>query len=69
MATLKKGDRVQVFQMWTTREEPEGIAELVKWIGREQGVPGADRWWVHFDDDGDDDSAYQRTVWNKDKAA
>ncbi len=69
MAKLQKGDKVQVFQMWKTRTEPEGVASLVVWIGADLQTKGADQWWVHFDEDGDDGSTYYRTVWPKDKVA
>ena len=59
---MKVGDRIKVYQHWVTREKFEDVGILAQFIGQEAGMPGAERWWVTFDDD----TRYFRTVWPQD---
>ena len=66
MPKLKKGDNVRVFQKWVTREDEEGIAELVEFVRWESTNENVACWMVCFHEDFKGEN-YPRTVWSQDK--
>jgi len=66
MKMLKQGQKVKVFQKWTTREDFEDEAVLQQFIktcyNTNKEGSHAELWWVNFPAD-KDSSRYMRTVW------
>ena len=61
MSTLKKGDRVMIYNNPVTETNPEGQATLVRRVRKSRFRGECDRWLVRFD--GDDLGAeYERFV-------